>query len=105
MVLQVPINEVPRTPSEKKVNECRQKIISEKERDQVEQIDIHGEVAEGGPGCFEESPVMDPELRDSQVVDECVARYGGHQVEKPLHDKNPRQDARHHRAENPLRPA
>ena len=80
-------------------------IVAEKQGHEVQQVDVHREVTEISPGHLEESPVTDPELRDGQMVDERIARDGRRQAEEHLDKENPCQGARHHQAENPLRPA
>jgi len=98
---QVPIHEIPRCPPEHHVDKGRQHVVAEGERHEVQKIDVHGEVAELGPGGLEPSAVTDPELRDGQVVDESIAGYRRHQAQKCLCGKHEGKRSRNQHADMP----
>ena len=103
LILQGCINQGSRAQSEKQVDERGHKIVAEQKWNEVQQVDVHREVAERGPGRLEESPVMDPELRDGQMMDERIAGDGRRQAEEDLDDEDPRYGGHHRPAEKPGR--
>jgi len=62
-----------RAQSEEHVDQRRHEIAAEQQWNDVQQVDVHREITERGPGRLEEATVTDPELWNGEMVDERIA--------------------------------
>ena len=69
-IAKVSVYEVARPPPEKHVNQGGQHVVAEGQRQEVQEVDVHREIAEFGPGGLEPSAVTNPQFRYGEVMNE-----------------------------------